>query len=389
MLNVEYDDSISNAGLPPDAEKELEKAKRGKSDLDLDTMMKDLWKLINETCPGSIPSGIIFMPGERIGLEGYGWAPRTWMSGQEVDYPDPLSIMTSAAALTEKGLSVVYPGFLLHAKTRSQVLRANDEEFHFAIDSNLLEWYSVYWKIEHIRNTPVGVSLEEKQLAIILCRPRPRELPEIALLVEIKKNIKQRSLIDQRKSNIYHVYIVCRVKIKREVKETLLSKWKKEITQSITHCDAEEGKVIFGEVLDENQRWFVDGRPDSKLVPEGIDRSAETPTDPMEKASPTSKRPGTTNRPNSKKWNERPRNAAASTATPPTAASRMKGPLGENVYRGRNTAMGGFGPPGRAATFPTRVEQQAMAGLQGNQQQVHSSNTLSRLRRTSWMESPR
>jgi hypothetical protein len=356
LLNVEYDDSISNAGLPPDTENalstELMKAKGNKSQLELDKMMKDLWKLINETCPGSIPSGLIFMPGERICLEGYRWAPRTWMSGQEVDYPDPLSIMTSAAVLTERGLSVVYPGFLLHTKTRSAVLRANEEEFHFAIDSNLLEWYSVNWKIEPIRNSPVGVSLEEKQLAIILCRPRPRQLPEIALLVEIEKNIKQRSLIDERQSNIYHVYIVCRVKIKREVKENLLSKWKDDITQSITHSDPEEGIVIFGEVLDENQRWYVDGRPNSKFMPERIDRPPESPTDRKEKATPTTKRRGTTRLPIPQKGTMRPRDAAASTAGPSTTASRMNGLRGANGNRGRNKAGKEFRPLRKSQTLP-------------------------------------
>ncbi|KAF7507932.1 hypothetical protein GJ744_009966 [Endocarpon pusillum] len=353
LLNVEYDESISQAGLSLDAENanarsvELEKAKRGKSQLELDRMMRDLWKVINETCPGSIPSGIIFMPGKRICLEGYRWAPRTWMSGQEVDYPDPLSILTHPATLTGKGLSVIYPGFLLHTKTRSDVLGANDEDFHFAIDSTLLEWYSVNWKIEPIHNVPVGLSLEEKQLAIILCRPRPRELPEIALLVEIEKTIKQRSLIDQRQSNIYYVYIVCRIKIKREIKEALLSKWKEDITQSITRSNPGEGKVIFGEVLDENQRWYVDGRPDSMSLPDDIERPPEIPTDRNEKATPNTKRPSTRTRPIQQKGKTRASNTASTAAG---LATRTSGPVNSHVSHDRNKPSNRFGPPPRAHT---------------------------------------
>lgn len=199
------------------------------------------------------------------------------MSGKEIDYPDPLSNMTHAATLTDKGLQVTYPGFLLHSKPGRSILGTGEEDFHFTTDSSLFEWYSVDWKVERITNSPVGVDRGNKKLAVILCRPRPRGVPEIALLVEIVKTIHQRSMIDQRESSIYHVHIVCRVKITRETKQQLLSEWRERITQSIKDSVSNEDIMIFGEVLDETQKWYVDGRPVSTSIPQDLKPSSDVP----------------------------------------------------------------------------------------------------------------
>lgn len=123
LLNVEYQDSISKAGLMPEEEEVLLLvAKKKKTQLELDGMMRDLWKIINKVCPGSIPAGMIFLPGERLSYEGYRWALRTWMSREKVDHPDLLATMTTPATLTNKGLSVTYPGFLLHTKPGCSIL---------------------------------------------------------------------------------------------------------------------------------------------------------------------------------------------------------------------------------------------------------------------------
>jgi hypothetical protein len=220
----------------------------------LELMMKDLWELLDKTCPGSIPPGIIFLPGKRLSLPGFRWAPRTWMSAQEVDYPDPLANMTRTAKLAPEGLLVHYPGFLLHAENRSAILRENEDTFCFPSDSTLLEWYTVEVK-DSTSSPSKGIDSPGNRLAIILCRERPRELPEIALLVEIEQEIVQQNFRDHRRSKIYRVSIVSRVKIWRQVSSHKLSGWHKYITDST----GKDALMICGEVLDSEQRWYVDG----------------------------------------------------------------------------------------------------------------------------------
>jgi hypothetical protein len=269
-----------------------------KTDEELEAMMRDLWVLLNETAPGCIPPGIIFLSGRRLSIPGFGWAPFTWMAGQKVDYPDPLSITTAPAVLMDKGLSVQYPGFLLRAKNYNDIVQLSGEkDFHFPVDSTLLEWYSIAWKEGEgrIDRPPTG-GVELKQLAIILCRPRPREIPEIGLLVEIHRTIKQRNIGSPKESEVYHVYVIRRLKIKREVREEQLAAWRGIMIQSIRQPNNierelardkaaaqagsgvnDEGRsiatirkdiLIFGEVLDSNQRWYVDGRHPPKPMAE-------------------------------------------------------------------------------------------------------------------------
>ncbi|KAE9382006.1 hypothetical protein N431DRAFT_393756 [Stipitochalara longipes BDJ] len=267
LLNLEYKNTkFQDAGL-------IKKAAKVEED-QLQGMMIDLWKLLDKTCPGSIPPGIIFLPGEKLKDPSFGWAPKTWMSNEELEYPDPLTNMVGAAKLVPEGLLVQYPGFVLHAQNRASILRVNESSFHFPSDSTLLEWYGV--ELTGLRNNPPkGNEKDEKQLAIILCRPKPKEIPEIALLVEIEEKIVQRSFSDKHHhSVIYHVSYDQRVKIWRETNGDLLSKWRDYITTSI---DLDEKKVsgdpkrednmICGEALDSDQRWYVGGRP----LPDNID----------------------------------------------------------------------------------------------------------------------
>lgn len=254
MLNLDYGDRISfSRGVQ--APDDTHKGKR--SEEDLEDMMKDLWLLLDETCPGAIPSGIIFLPGKKMSTEGFRWAPKTWMSGQRVDYPDPLSTMVSAAKLDKyKGLLVQYPGFLLHAQNPISILGTRQEPIRFPVDSTLLECYEV----EHADDFEIakGTILERAtELAIILCRPKPRELPEIALLVEIKKKIPQRGIGTHGTSGIYQVLIIRRVKIRRLTGPDQFSQWMGYVHQA----NDEDDRFICGEVLDSDQKWYVDGYP--------------------------------------------------------------------------------------------------------------------------------
>ncbi|KAG9234097.1 hypothetical protein BJ875DRAFT_25721 [Amylocarpus encephaloides] len=253
LLNLDYQEvAFKRAGYVSTAY-----TPEAKSQGKRDEMMSDLWALLDETCPGSIPSGIIFLPGPRLSIEGFGWAPKSWMSGQQIDYPDPLSSMLTGAKLVNgKGLEVHYPGFLLHAGNQDSILQEKGKSFHFPSDNTLLEWYQV--TIAEDLASDRGTFLEgEGKFAIILCRPRTREQDEIALLVKIKREKKQRLAGNQTPITIYHVYIVCRVRIKRETGLSQLSEWKGFIHKS----DEDGNKFVCGEVLDSSQRWHVDGFP--------------------------------------------------------------------------------------------------------------------------------
>ncbi|KAH8646933.1 hypothetical protein BGZ60DRAFT_553556 [Tricladium varicosporioides] len=255
MLNLDYRDrpAFARVGLPTDITTTLKKSEHH----DLEAMMKELWLLLDETSPGSIPSGIIFLPGKRMTTPGFGWAPESWMSGQKVDYPDPLSTMVSAAKLDrDKGLLVQYPGILLHAQNPNSILGTSQKPIQFPVDSTLLEFYEV----EHADRSEVakGTFLERAlDLAIILCRPKPRDLAEIALLVEIRREITQRGIGIQGSSKTYEVFIVRRVKIKRVTGLGQLSEWMGYVHQA-SH---EDDKFICGELLDSDQKWYVDGYP--------------------------------------------------------------------------------------------------------------------------------
>jgi hypothetical protein len=272
MLNLDYRDrpAFARVGLPTDITKTVKK-----SEHDLEAMMKELWLLLDETSPGSIPSGIIFLPGKRMTTPGFGWAPESWMSGTKVDYPDPLSTMVSAAKLDkDKGLLVQYPGILLHAQNPNSILGTSQKPIQFPVDSTLLEFYEV----EHADGSEVakGTFLERAlDLAIILCRPKPRELAEIALLVEIRREITQRGIGIQGSSKIYEVFIVRRVKIKRLTGLNQLSQWMGYVHQA----NHEDDKFICGEVLDSDQKWYVDGYPNPAAPATALPTIPEQPSE--------------------------------------------------------------------------------------------------------------
>ncbi|KXH65370.1 hypothetical protein CNYM01_00947 [Colletotrichum nymphaeae SA-01] len=184
-------------------------------DVYLERLMVEFWTSISQASPSgmAIPSGLIFLPGRRLSSTGFGWAPATWMSQQEETYPFPLSKMNYNTTLHERGLQVQYPGFILHAsfdRLRSIVSgRRKDGTFHFSVDRDLYEWYSVdvadagghipgsslrrAIDQEDIAEDQLSQKLQIKslsnpKLAIILSRSRPVEVPgEIGLLVEIQE----------------------------------------------------------------------------------------------------------------------------------------------------------------------------------------------------------
>lgn len=281
---------------------------------DKDQAMKEFWTSYDRKWRDAIPPGIIFLPGDRVQIPGFGWAPRTWLSAHEVDFPDPLSFVDSTAELhdpsvsssqnsTNRGLRVCFPGFLLFAERRDILLTANAQSrsFHFPVDQGLQEWYKVEATEDEVSTSLLeNVSSEDKSLAIILSRSRPQELPpEIGLLVQIYKRstetIHTQNISSERKQGIpkavdipidedekaaLHCEILHRVKVSRD---TELSRGYRHRSGGLLEGQGDtsvigggdqaefyqvpgillpgddDDEICIGESLKTDQIWYVDG----------------------------------------------------------------------------------------------------------------------------------
>jgi len=252
------------------------------TNLELDTMMKDFWLSLEESSPGSIPPGIIFLPGPRIQISAFGWAPRSWMLAHGPDYPDPVALSRKAAVLSpEYGLQVEFPGFLLHCEDRDAILghQTNGTGFRFPCDSSLTEYYRVTWDETEEYSKQRGIIGEQRSedLAIILCRPRPGQFPEIGLLVEIHTTKQEkRDLGQDSVRRVFAVYMRRRVKVRRETGDLNLATKVREI---MNRAHEEQSRIICGEILNEDQKWIVDCRIDSakKISKEQVATRSATP----------------------------------------------------------------------------------------------------------------
>lgn len=75
---------------------------------------------------GCIPPGVVLLPGERINIDGYRWAPRSFMMGPDntrhlithrlnvpLEYPSSELMLRSSGTLCEYGLRIQFPGLIL------------------------------------------------------------------------------------------------------------------------------------------------------------------------------------------------------------------------------------------------------------------------------------
>jgi hypothetical protein len=203
----------------------------------------------------AIPPGMIFLPGPRLLLKGFGWAPQTWMGGHKVDHPDPLSIPGPAARLVSRGLVVQYPGFKLHSLsgnpwtivrppglgTQDQGSKSSPEEnerFWFPANKLLLEWYMVEKDAVIDRSAPADNSPE---LALILPRQGHAATPEIALLVSVS----------EERNQIFYVTALGRVWVSLETRQSHIPELRENFKESLDS--------IWGEALSPDQQWCVDG----------------------------------------------------------------------------------------------------------------------------------
>lgn len=239
-----------------------------------DLMMQDFWKLIDKHYKGSIPPGIIFLPGDKLTGSGFRWAPRTWMSSHDEDHPYPLSIVNRPARLAgDYGLAVQYPGFLLHCRQGEAIStilgfnHAENNSFDFPVDRELHQWYRVEVADldEHVspghRRLLNEIKAEDDkdpiQLAVVISRPNPREMvPEIGLLVQVCDSVPVRDEYEKRPASPteYYCKVVHRVRVAR-----LVDRDDKVRAPNAARTSTSKGADCYGEVLEAEQVWFVDG----------------------------------------------------------------------------------------------------------------------------------
>jgi hypothetical protein len=219
--------------------------------------MRELWNELEEQSPGCIPSGIIFLPGKRLCLEGFGWAPRSWMTGKEIEYPDPLSLpQPTTEIVCGKGLRVKYPGFLFHCRNSQDVFWPNGQNnpVQFPCDSTFDEWYK-FSRADKSEQTPIGMALEKMRFAIILCRPKPRERQEVALLVNVVDEMHPGRHGSNVFTRVYRAAIICRILIQRAIGVDR----SEELRRLMSTKDAQvDPGFICGEELSSDQEWIVD-----------------------------------------------------------------------------------------------------------------------------------
>ncbi|KAK0640153.1 hypothetical protein DIS24_g9617 [Lasiodiplodia hormozganensis] len=214
--------------------------------------MKNLWALIHDVYPGSIPAGVVFLPPPRLSMDGFGWAPVSWLSGQTSDDLQPLFAQNPPTQLDQNGLLVEFPGFLLHCtsagKRELQHLSEGISEICFPYGSNLLEWYQVRKLFGDDENDITVRSDETANYAIIVPQEQPRTIEEVGLFVEIRRDQLQRSLESSRTSRIFHVSILFRVLVRRDLGNNTAEN-KEEF---FLNTDS-----ILGELVDRSQKWYV------------------------------------------------------------------------------------------------------------------------------------
>ncbi|KAI3318587.1 hypothetical protein HD806DRAFT_511259 [Xylariaceae sp. AK1471] len=261
LLELDIENTaIENAGLAAPGT-----ANKSPNTDQLEELACVFWSRLHYQRNGIIPSGMIFLPGEKVNRAGFGWAPKSWFSTDEMNYPDPLNC--SAIESTEfnkaNGLRVSYPGFLLYPNSpgcRARILSTSmdAEPFRFPVDRSLNEWYSfqrLYDTANDRHDQLTRLEKERTQLAIILSGSLPKEFPkEVALLVELPNTTDAKT---DRNIREYHASIIHRVLIRKEPNPFKNDNdWLQWKTDYVSHKT--DKPVCFGEALGPSQRWWVD-----------------------------------------------------------------------------------------------------------------------------------
>ncbi|KAJ4012012.1 hypothetical protein NW752_004407 [Fusarium irregulare] len=279
---------------------------------DRERLMERFWATIGKDpiFGSSIPPGIIFLPGKRLPSAGFRWAPATWMSGEVEAYPFPLDNPRYPTELTDQGLIVHYPGFLLHPdneKLKDIISEHKRNTFEFSVGRGLDEWYKVASAkkrglqndvslptLDNSNRDPKHITLDLRnrlgsnpplKIGIILSRPRPVEVQgETGLLVEIydEKTLPPKAGRPVSQDSLFYCRIIRRVEVTRLSMGSLegpLHPTRNEErlgNGSILSRYEKFVREVAGVQLDEAQGWCVDGFA-SKPPPPLPRRQTETP----------------------------------------------------------------------------------------------------------------
>jgi hypothetical protein len=210
----------------------------GDEELSAKRMVKFL-NLLEEDVRFGIPSGIIFLPAPKLKVEGYSWAPASWMTEQAHTHPMHRSLRR-IAQVTRLGLSVEFPGIILYPPKGPVKHR-----FWIPVSQNLHKWYKV------VANTrgPKWLDIWQRACAagqpcIILSSYEPRGEYEVGVLVTKKGNLAR--------DEASWVKILCRVWVRLETNHSVIGR----------HCQSfreNMDNMLWGERLKDDQKWCVDG----------------------------------------------------------------------------------------------------------------------------------
>jgi Heterokaryon incompatibility protein (HET) len=201
--------------------------------------MVEFLNLLEEDMRLGIPSGIIFLPAPKLQVEGYSWAPASWMTEQAYSYPLHRNLR-QVAQMTRLGLSVEFPGILLYPPKVPV-----KDKLWIPVSQNLHKWYKVVantrgpnWQKIWRRACAAG------QPCIILSSYEPREQYEMGVLVATKGNLAK----DQGR----WVKILCRVWVRLETNHSVIGKLCTRFRENMDN-------MLWGERLKNDQKWCVDG----------------------------------------------------------------------------------------------------------------------------------
>jgi hypothetical protein len=207
-----------------------------------------------------ITPGMIFLPGPKLSIRGFSWAPRSWMRKQSRQASEPVFVPEQRLSfLTRSGLHVQYPGVQLHPEKSNP-----GSTFWVPTARNLTKWY----RIEYIPEDGTDCDWERiwqlactgsELPAIIGSRFGRHDEPEIALLVRgfCSRSGGRDDLRDSdcNSEGVKWVHSLCRVWIQWETDHTVAAKLTEEFRYNID-------QMAWGETLESEQRWVVDGHPD-------------------------------------------------------------------------------------------------------------------------------
>ena len=206
--------------------------------------------MLDEAPDLGIPSGIIFFPPPKLPVDGYGWAPRTWLSKQSRSSP-LMRPLRQEGSIMKNGLLVEFPGLILHCPHAS----LENEIFWIPVQQGLHEWYKIvadrgndgenfkdFWET-YVH--PHGESL------IIMSTSTISHRWEVGVLVNTKGFLT--------KGKVRWVRILCRVWIRLETNTNVIRREGDLFREK-------GGIVIFGERL-ESQKWCIDGTVEPEAAP--------------------------------------------------------------------------------------------------------------------------